>query len=481
MLEQLAPQTVFHWFEKVCAIPRGSGRMEAISRWCMDFAQQRGLPCRRDAVGNVVITKPGQGAMAACAPLILQGHMDMVCAATPQAEVDLTCCGPQLQTDGTFVWARETTLGADDGIAVAMILAVLDDDRMVHPPLEAVLTVDEEAGMQGAKALDKSLLHGRRMINLDAERAGEIFAGCAGGNGMTFSLPVMRETFDGDAWQLEIGGLRGGHSGVDIHKGRACALTLLGRVLDNLDTVGGVRVIWAEGGQADNAIADTAAARIQTVPGTDVTAVIDRMEKELRQEYRVTEPELYVHITPAHVQEPAMDAVSTRRLLCLLQCAPQGVMEMSMDVPGLPQTSCNLGVLRTSQNQVTGEFCIRSALDTQQEMMNRRISALVQVLGGHVTVRPGCPGWEFVPESPLRECCCRAWQETTGSAAVVKISHAGAECGLFAAAMPGLDAVAMGPTITDVHTPRERLDAASVDTVWRCLCRVLELLAAEGC
>ena len=216
MLEQLVPQTVFHWFEKVSAIPRGSGRMEAISRWCMDFAQQRGLPCRRDAVGNVVITKPGQGAMAACAPLILQGHMDMVCAATPQAEVDLTCCGPQLQTDGAFVWARETTLGADDGIAVAMILAVLDDDRMVHPRLEAVLTVDEEAGMQGAKALDKSLLSGRRMINLDAERAGEIFAGCAGGNGMTFSLPVMRETFDGDAWQLEIGGLRGGHSGVDI-------------------------------------------------------------------------------------------------------------------------------------------------------------------------------------------------------------------------------------------------------------------------
>ena len=175
-----------------------------------------------------------------------------------------------------------------------------------------------------------------------------------------------------------------------------------------------------------------------------------------------------------------MDAVSTRRLLCLLQCAPQGGMEMSMDVPGLPQTSCNLGILRTFQNQVTGEFCIRSALATQQEMMNRRISALVQGLGGHVTVRSGCSGWEFVPESPLRECCCRAWQETTGSAAVVKISHAGAECGLFAAAMPGLDAVAMGPTITDVHTPRERLDAASADTVWQCLCRVLEMLAAEG-
>lgn len=481
MLEQLNPRAVFHWFEKISTIPRGSGHMEAISQWCMDFAQQRGLPCRRDHAGNVVITKPGQGASAGCTPLILQGHMDMVCAATPRAEVDLTRCGPQLQTDGTFVWARETTLGADDGIAVAMILAVLDDGRMPHPPLEAVLTVDEETGMQGAKALDKSLLRGRRMINLDAERAGEIFAGCAGGNGVTFSLPAAREAFDGDVWQLEIGGLRGGHSGVDIHKGRACSLTLLGRVLDKLDAAAGIRVIWAEGGQADNAIADTATALIQTAPCTDAAAVIGRMEKDLRQEYRVTEPELSVRITPAQVQGPAMDAVSTRRLLCLLQCAPQGVMEMSMDVPGLPQTSCNLGILRTSQDQVTGEFCIRSALSTQQEMMNRRISALVQVLGGHVTVRPGCPSWEFVPESPLRECCCRAWQETTGSAAVVKISHAGAECGLFAAAMPGLDAVAMGPTITDVHTPRERLDAASVDTVWRCLCRVLELLAAEGC
>lgn len=481
MLEQLTPQEVFRWFEKVSAIPRGSGHMEAISGWCMDFARQRGLPCRRDSAGNVVITKPGQGAAAGCTPLILQGHMDMVCAATPHAEIDFTRSGPQLETDGTFVWARETTLGADDGIAVAMILAVLDDDRMAHPPLEAVLTVDEETGMQGAKALDKSLLHGRRMINLDAEREGEIFAGCAGGNGVTFSIPVMREAFDGDGWQLEIGGLRGGHSGVDIHKGRACALTLLGRALDKLDAAGGVRVVVAEGGQADNAIADTAAALIQTAPCTDAVAVIDQMEKNLRQEYRVTEPGLYVRITPAQVQEPAMDAASTRRLLCLLQCAPQGVAEMSMDVPGLPQTSCNLGILRASREQVSGEFCIRSALLTQQEMMNRRVSALVQELGGHVTVRPGCPGWEFVPESPLRECCCRAWQETTGSTAVVKISHAGAECGLFAAAIPGLDAVAIGPTITDVHTPRERLDAASVGTVWRCLCRVLKLLAAEGC
>ena len=479
MLEKLSPRVVFHWFELLSAIPHGSRDTKAISDWCAAFAADRKLTYRQDDAGNIVIYKHGSRGAENEPPLILQGHLDMVCAKESGSTVDMSCESIQLCTDGSDVWADGTTLGADNGIAVAMILSLLDASDIVHPPLEAVLTVDEEIGMKGAAQLDMSWLKGRRMINLDSEREGEIFAGCAGGNKVTCHLPVVRIPASGDVWDIHICGLQGGHSGIDIHKGRACAIRLLGRVLYQLSCTGTMHVIDAFGGQADNAIADEAHAVVAVQNNLDVKAVAAEMENELRTEYRVTEPTLRIEVCHAENTAPMLDKESTGRLLCMLQCVPQGVEEMSADVPGLPQTSANFGILRVNPEEIYGEFCVRSALVSQKQMMNQRIKCLTKQLGGSTACSIGSPVWAFCAESPLRDCCRQAYCDLYGNEPEVKISHAGAECGIFAAGIDGLDCVSIGPNITFVHTPKERLEVASVENTWKYLLKILALMCEK--
>ena len=480
MLESLSPREVFHWFELLSAIPRGSGETKAVSDWCAAFAAERGLPCHQDAAGNVVICKAGSCGGSHLPPLILQGHLDMVCAKESGSPADMHREGVKLRTDGSDIWADGTTLGADNGIAVAMILALLDASDIAHPPLEAVLTVDEETGMKGAAQLDLSLLKSRRMINLDAEREGEIFAGCAGGNKVVCHLPVTRLPISGEVWTLHICGLQGGHSGIDIHKGRACAIRLLGRMLYQISRCAGMYAADAWGGQADNAIADEAYAVIALQDACDIQAVTAALEEQLREEYRSTEPTLRIQLCRSGTPSTMLDRASTDRLLCLLQCAPQGVEEMSADVPGLPQTSSNLGVLRSGGDEIYAEFCIRSALVSQKQMMNQRVACLAAQLGGRADCSAGSPVWAFRAESPLRERCRQAYLRLYGRQPVVKISHAGAECGIFAAGIDGLDCVAIGPNITFVHTPKERLDVTSVSRTWQYLQEILSLLCEEA-
>lgn len=476
MWKQLEPKAVFRWFAWVSRFPHGSGHTEQLAEACLAFARERKLACRRDAIGNVVICKPGRGSSQSAAPLILQAHLDMVLAAAPESGRDLLAEGPRLQTDGEWVWAEGTTLGADDGIGVAVCLALLDDPTLEHPPLEIVLTVDEETGMKGALALDCAGLQGRHMINLDAEQEGIIYVGCAGGNKVSCVLPVRRIFTSGRGWELRISGLRGGHSGMDIHRGRASAARLIGRTLFRLSRETALYAAEAELGQADNAIAAEGTVRFLLPEQADPTAEVQKLEACFRSEYAAADPELRLVLEPWRPDGPVLDRDSTNRLITLLVCGVQGVEEMSQAVPGLPQTSGNLGLLRVTDREIRGEFCIRSAFDSQKTMLNERLACLAAALGGRAAYSEGCPAWEYRAESPLRVCCEKAYEALYEKKPISRMIHAGAECGVFAAAIPELDCISIGPEIRGAHTPAERMRVESVRRTWTWLLEILRRL-----
>ena len=473
ILEHLQPQAVFAQFEQLCAIPHGSGNTKAISDYLVRFAAARGLRHIQDAHNNVIIFCPGTSGYEAAAPVILQGHMDMVCEAAPDCTKDMTREGLDLFVDGGTIGARGTTLGGDDGIAVAMALAILDADDIPHPPLEVVLTVDEETGMLGADALDASVLQGRTMLNIDSEDEGILTVSCAGGNVSVCTLPVTRAAFSGTALAVTVGGLLGGHSGAEIDKGRGNANQLLGRVLYAAGARTALRIVRVDGGLKDNAIPrESRAVIIAADPGAAQAAVAD-MDAALRHEYAAADPDVFVRAEPVQPQMPPMDAASTQRTVCMLCCLPNGIQAMSQDIPGLVQTSLNLGILTTDERCVQASFCVRSSVATQKEMLVARLRCLMAQLGGSVDVSGDYPAWEYRKDSPLRERMIDVFREQYGHDPKVEAIHAGVECGLFAGKLPGLDCVSFGPDLTEIHTCRERMHIASVQRVWRYTLEVL--------
>ncbi len=473
VLERLEPQKVFSYFEAISAIPHGSGNTAALAAWCMDFGAARGLERHLDAGGNVILIKPATPGYEAAPPVILQGHLDMVCEKEAGCTKDMAREGLELAVDGDDVLAVGTTLGGDDGIAVAMILAALDDDTLAHPRLEAVLTADEEIGMLGAAALDAAPLQGRTLINLDSEDEGIFTVSCAGGCTAASTLPVSRAPFAGAALRLSVAGLQGGHSGVEIHKGLANANVVLGRALRAAAAAAPLRLVSADGGQKDNAIPVSAEAVVVTADAAAVKAAVAALAAELAAEYRATDPGLRLEAAPAENAGLPMDGDSTGRCLCLLACAPGGVQAMSADIPGLVQTSLNLGILRTAEDGMTASFCVRSALDSQKRMVCDRLACLTAQLGGALELRGDYPGWAYRPDSPLRERMVAVFREQYGREPVIEAIHAGVECGLLAGKLPGLDCVSIGPALREIHTPRERMSISSVQRVWRFLVEVL--------
>ena len=318
ILEKLQPQAVFAHFEQLCAIPHGSGNTKAISDYLVRFAAARGLRHIQDEYNYVIIFCPGTPGYEAAAPVILQGHMDMVCETAPDCAKDLTREGLDLFIDGDTIGARGTTLGGDDGIAIAMALAILDADDIPHPPLEVVLTVDEETGMLGADALDASVLQGRTMLNLDSEDEGILTVSCAGGNVSVCTLPVTRAAFSGTALTVTVSGLLGGHSGAEIDKGRGNANRLLGRVLYAVGARTALRVVCVDGGLKDNAIPRESRAVITVADSDAAQAAIADMDAALRHEYAAADPDVFVRAEPVQPQMPPMDAASTQRAVCML-------------------------------------------------------------------------------------------------------------------------------------------------------------------
>ncbi len=474
VLAQLEPQSVFHFFEQMCAIPHGSGNTKAVSDWCAAFARERGLEYHQDADNNIIIIKEATPGYEQAEPIILQGHLDMVCEKEPGCTKDMEKEGLELEVDGDLIRAKGTTLGGDDGIAVAMALAILDADDIVHPRVEAVFTIDEEIGLLGANSLDVSPLKGRKMINIDSEVEGIFTVSCAGGNTTTCSLPLHRTAFSGCALHITVGGLTGGHSGAEIDKGRANANMLMGRVLQAAAMRTDLRILSVNGGLKNNAIPVESNASIVVSDETAARNVIAEMDQALKAEYHITDPTLFVRAEAEEAAQNPLDAASTDRVLCMLICLPNGIQAMSADIPGLVQTSLNLGILTTTDEELCAVFSLRSSLDSQKEMLKRRLTCLMMQLGGQVAFEGEYTGWQYQEHSPLRELMVEVFQDQYGKPPKIEAIHAGLECGLFAGKMPGLDCVSIGPDLMEIHTPRERMSISSVQRVWKFLVEVLK-------
>lgn len=473
VLAHLEPKRVFHYFEELAGIPHGSKNTKAVSDWCMAFAKARGLECWQDDANNVIIIGEAAPGYEAAAPIIIQGHLDMVCEKEPGCTKDMETEGLDLAVEGDHVFARGTTLGGDDGIAVAMALAILDDPDIPRPRLEVLLTTDEEIGMLGAAELNAAPLQGRQLLNIDSEDEGVFTVSCAGGSLTRCVLPAARASFDGTGLKISVSGLAGGHSGVEIHKGRANADMLLGRLLRAAAAAAELRLVSVSGGLKDNAIPAAAEAVAVTADFAAAKAAAEKLAAELQQEYRTADPGLCVSVEAVSAENP-MDEASTRRVLTLLTCAPDGVQTMSPDIPGLVQTSLNLGVLTTEENEVCAAFCVRSSVESQKEMLHDRLRCLAEELGGTVEISGNYPGWAYRADSPLRDRMVEVFREQYGREPKIEAIHAGVECGLLCGKLPGLDCVSIGPDLTEIHTPREKMSVSSVQRVWAFVLEVLK-------
>ncbi|MBE6588432.1 MAG: aminoacyl-histidine dipeptidase [Ruminococcaceae bacterium] len=476
IFEKLEPRKVFEYFSLLSSVPHGSGNTKFISDICQSFAEELGLTCLRDSLNNVIIFKKASPGYEDCEPVILQGHLDMVCAKDEDCKIDMEKEGLDLRCDGQWIWAEGTSLGGDNAIAVAVIMAILADNGLPHPPIEAVFTVDEETGMDGAKGLDTSCLKGRRLINLDSEEEGIFTAGCAGGARVNCSLPVRCENA-GDArfFSVTIDGLLGGHSGVEIDKCRASANRLMGRMLFDIGEQIELRLCSLEGGTLDNVIPKNAVATV-AVAKEDCEKFIGLTEKYdaiYKNEFATSDSGICVKAEPAEHCDAAVTAADTKRLLSCLIMLPYHVQEMSADIKGLVQTSLNMGVLKLYSDRLTFSFAVRSSVTSQKEELIRRVRATVEFCGGEVSVHGDYPAWQYAKVSPLRDTVLDSYKRLTGNEGKVVAIHAGLECGLFIEKLPGLDCISFGPDLRDVHSTRERLSVSSTARMYDLVCEIL--------
>ncbi len=476
VLSGLEPKAVFEFFEALCALPHGTHNTGPISEYLVDFAQKRGLRYRRDEVNNVVIWKDAAPGYEDAPVLMLQGHMDMLVEKERDCVRDTDRDGLDIFVEGDEIGARRTTLGADDGIGVAMMLAVLDDGYLRHGPLECVFTVDEEMGMQGVRALDVSDLKARFMINLDSQEERVFTVSCAGSTRVVSALPVRREPFDGKVCALMVDGLEGGHSGEDIHRGRANANHLMGRALMEIMEKTELRLLTVSGGAKDNTIPRDAAALIAVKDVDGAKAAAKALAVTLENEYRATENKIRVRLFPTRSHFVPMDADSTRRAATFLFCAPNAVQMMSADVPGLVQTSLNFAQVYTEDDNVVARFMVRSSINSQAEETARAVMALTRALGGEASVPSSYSAWQYRPDSRLRDVMTEAFLTVYGVEPRIAAQHASLECGILSGKMPDLDCVSIGPDVINVHTPRERLRIASTWRTWALLRETLRRL-----
>ena len=475
-LEGLEPQAVFHYFEEICAIPHGSRNTKAISDYLVAFAQAHDLRYIQDESNNVVMFAPGTCGMEDHAPVILQGHMDMVCEKDTTCTLDMAADGLDLAHDGVCVYARGTTLGGDDGIAVAYALAILDDASIAHPPLEVIITVDEEIGMLGAAAIDLSSLKGRTMVNLDSEDEGVFTVSCAGGARSTISLKAERKAVYGPCVRLTVENLRGGHSGAEIHKNRANANKVMGEFMSRILKLMPLCLTSFSGGNKDNAIPYACQANVVAMGiGLErINEIATQLQAEIREQY--DEPE-------ASVQAYDVDALGgnslttedTARVVSLLCAVPNGVQSYSEDMPGLVETSLNLGIAKLGE-KFTTTFSVRSSVNQKKEELLEQLKKLSDFYDGTYSQSGEYPAWEYCKNSVLRDTMVKTYSEMFGEEPKVLAIHAGLECGLLSEKLPGLDAVSIGPQMHDIHTSREKLEIASTGRVWRFLCKVLSEL-----
>ena len=481
---ELQPKKVFEYFALLSSVPHGSGNMKPIAGICENFARERGLECIRDTADNIIIKKPGTAGYENSEPLILQGHLDMFCAKDPDCTKDMATEPIELYVDGNYLRARGTSLGGDNIIAVAMIMAILDSDDIAHPPIEAVFTVDEEVGLLGAAALDFSLLEGKKMINLDSEEEGVFTVCCAGGVRVNATVPLTFENIPTDyaAYKLRVSGLMGGHSGVDIDKGRESANRLIIRFLCKLGEQIGFDLCALEGGQLDNVICPESVA---VITFTNNDANIETLLAEVAKYDAIFKNELAagdggVTLTAEKCDLPATGVIieNSRRLLSALTVLPYHIQRMSRDFEGLVQTSLNMGVLKLTDSELRFSYSVRSSIASEKHDLVDKIRRVLALAfpEAEIALHGDYPSWEYKRDSSLRDVIMSAYSETTGKTGIVAGTHGGLECGIFSESIKGLDCVSMGPDLAEVHSPRERLDIPSVERLWELMKDILKRL-----
>jgi dipeptidase D len=469
LVASLQPQAVFTHFATLCQIPRPSKGEAALTAHLLQWAHQKGLAARLDGAGNLIIAKPASPGAEHAPGVILQSHLDMVCQKNTASDHDFSSDPIHTQVDDGWLIAPQTTLGADNGIGVAMILAALEDTSLVHGPLEALLTVDEEAGMGGAQGVAAGELNGSLMINLDTEEWGEFYLGCAGGLDVNVTRPGTPQPLDPHAqvWRLSVTGLRGGHSGINIHEGRGNAIRVLVRALQALGHLAPFQLVSLSGGTARNALPREAEAVLAVAADQAATLAnwVAGFEQRLRTELAGVDDRLVIQLVPAHATH-SLAPHEQQVWLNSLHAAPYGVERMSVKVTGVAETSNNLGVVRLSPAAGEANFMVRSLVDSCAAELGQRLASVFALSQSQVTIDGQYPGWAPNPDSPLLQTCQAVYQHLHGQPAQVQVIHAGLECGILSAKYPGVDIISFGPTIRGAHAPGERVNIHSVSLCW---------------
>lgn len=476
-ITDLKPEALWKNFSDLNAVPRPSKREEKVIAFMEAFGKKLNLETRRDQTGNVLIKKPATPGMENRPTLVLQAHLDMVHQKNNDTVFDFEIQGIAMYIDGDWVKARGTTLGADNGIGVAAIMSVLEADDLAHPALEALFTIDEETGMTGAKDLEPEYISGRILLNLDTEEDDELTIGCAGGIDTTAKAPYPEEPTPAGyaAYKLELKGLSGGHSGMDIHKGLGNANKLINRLLFNLADRFDIRLSELEGGSLRNAIPREAHAII-AVPESEQQAVIGFIEEfnaSLKEEYKLLEPRLSLTCAATTLPEQVMEPAFFGKMLRALYAVPNGVYRMSPEIEGLVEASSNLAKLRVASGNFEMQSLQRSSVESTKADLAAAVRSAFENMGCTVTFSGAYPGWAPDKESAILTCMQEIYQTTFKEAPRVGAVHAGLECGILGAHFPGMDMISFGPTIRGAHSPDERVSIPSVERFYDFLCRTL--------
>ena len=476
-LAGLEPAAVFSYFEQICRIPHGSGNTKQISDYLVDFAQKHGLRYEQDALNNVIMFQEGTCGMENHAPVILQGHMDMVAEKDEDCSIDMDMQGLEIDHDGVYVFAKGTTLGGDDGIALAFALAILADKSIAHPPLEVVFTVDEETGMEGATGVNLSGLKGRTMVNIDSEEEGIFTVSCAGGARAGIGLELARHAVYGPCVKLVVEGLQGGHSGVEIHKNRANANKIMGHFLSRIQELMPLCLTKLSGGSKDNAIPRSCTATLVAMGShiDRINGVAEQLQKEIREQFDEPDALIYGEDVDA-LGGNALSTAESAKVIELLCAVPNGIQSWSQDIEGLVQTSLNLGVAKLDKQGLRLTFAVRSSVNQEKQNLLERLENLCQKYDGQYSQSGEYPAWEYRKDSALRDMMVQVYNNMFGQAPKVVAIHAGLECGILSDKLPGLDCVSIGPNMYDIHTSRERLDISSTQRTWAFLLEILKNL-----
>lgn len=477
VLQNLEPKLVFDFFEKISDIPRGSGNEKAISDYLLKFGKELGLETIQDEALNIIIKKPASKGYENAPTVIIQGHMDMVCEKNNGTDHDFEKDPLKLRIVDDYIYATDTTLGADNGIAVAYGMALLADNNIPHPALEILITTDEETGMSGAMAICKDNLDGKLLINLDNEEEGELLVSCAGGVRTNSAVKIeWQDKTNKNDVAINISGLKGGHSGMDIIKERGNSNKILGRILKALSEEVEFNIVKINGGSKNNAIPREAEAIISVDDSNvnKVTTIVNDLTAVFTNELKSQDPELKISVNKSTVNETKeFNKATTEKVINLLYLYPNGVNTRSTEIDGLVESSTNLGVLSTGEDYVEFDSAVRSSVPSLKKEIELRIKTITEILGAEFSSKSDYPGWEYDPNSKMREICQKVYKDMTGKEAKIVAIHAGVECGLFNEKLGNLDMISFGPNLYDVHTPQEHMSITSVKNTWDYLLKVL--------